>query len=99
MGNLHILKTGVIHQNQAGLLFSQSFQPLRFIAEAGSGHADKSQQPDQYPPEDSGLSGFFVLWAGQRHDFVKVHLFYGGLHGARILSQQITMIQIHYTGL
>ena len=79
VGNLHIQETGVVHQDQAGLVLADAVQ-LRLVFEAGAHHAEDAQQPDQAAPEKIGLPGGLMGRPGQRHNGVIVQFLDGGLH-------------------
>ena len=79
VGDLHIQEAGVVHQDQAGLVF-EFIQSLGLVFELGAHHAEHGQQANEAAPEDVGLFGIFVLVPGEGHDLVIVHMLDAGLH-------------------
>ena len=69
MDDLHIQKTGVVHQDQAGLVLGQQLHPFRFIGKAGTGHAEPGQALDQVSPEEIAFSRHPVFRAGKSQSF------------------------------
>ena len=91
VGDLHIQKAGVVHQDQAGLFF-ELLQALSFVFEFSAGHAENRQNLDEDTPEKVRLFRIFMLGPGQSHDFVIVHMLDADLH--RGTSFQFTICSL-----
>ena len=75
----------MVHQDQARLVLADFLETFRLIFEFCSHHAENGQEADQHSPEHAGFPGQLMLGAGQRHDFIVIHLFDGRFHGVHIL--------------
>ena len=70
--DLHIQETGVVHQDQAGLVLVDALQ-VHFIFKFRAHEAEEAQHLDQQPPEQIDAAGRFALGLGQSHDLFIVH--------------------------
>jgi hypothetical protein len=95
--DLHIQKAGVVHQNQARLIFIQKLHPFRFIGESCTCHTEPGQALNQVPPEEIALFRHSVFGAGQGQCFFVGDIFYADLQISAHPSFYIMiMMQLKY---
>ena len=74
--NAHICKTGMVHQNQTGLIF-HSIQTLDCVFQFAAAHSQFADRANDALPDKAGLCRFPVFRTRQCHNLFIIHIFDG----------------------